>query len=90
MLLGMALLLFALFVPGYCISLPAFQGKGIAAEERILFSVIFSMVLVPALLAIENRLFGVPISFQTVLSNVLALIAIGLALHYAKIRAGTA
>lgn len=77
--LGIAAILFALIVPGYCLTLAAFPRRSdIDMLERLAFSLVFSIVFLPLLMLIENQLLGIPINQVSSIASVLILIIAGL------------
>ena len=61
-----------LFIPGFVVSLIFFSWEKIDWIERIALSFAFSVAIVP-LVVFYTNLFGIPISLQTILVQVLGI-----------------
>ena len=82
---GFASLAFALLVPGYFFCLGFFPQKGdIDGLERLAFSLVFSITLLPLLVLFENILLKVQIVFATVAANMALIILCGLLLYLVR------
>jgi len=82
---GFASLAFALLVPGYFVCLGFFPAKGdIDGLERLAFSLVLSIILLPLLVLFENILLKVPIVFATVAGNIGLIILGGLLLYLVR------
>lgn len=86
LLINLILLLIALFIPGYFLTLAFFTRKAeIDAIERITFSFVFSITFLPLLVLIENQVLGIPINFASVAGTFVLIIAAGLFGYLARV-----
>lgn len=83
---GVARLLAASVLIGYFVSLAVFPRKTeIDLIERMLFSIVFSITLVPFLAFAENTFFQIPINFFSILLNAIFIALFSLFLYFARI-----
>ncbi|MBR9707155.1 MAG: DUF1616 domain-containing protein [Candidatus Diapherotrites archaeon] len=77
---GVLLLLVALTVPGYSLSLAFFPSKKeLDALERLTFSFAFSIAFVPLVILIEMQLFGYLLTSGLAWANFIGVSLLGLA-----------
>ena len=82
---GILSLAFSLLVPGYFFCLGFFPQKGdIDGLERLAFSLVFSITLLPLLVLFENILLNVRIVFATVAANMALIILCSLLLYFVR------
>lgn len=74
-------LVVALWLPGFCISLAIWPREKIWTFQRMIFSVILSIISVPTLTYALNR-FGLPFSLLTISLIILIICAISLMIYF--------
>jgi len=74
-----------LFIPGYFATLAFFTKRGeIGAVERLTFSFVFSVTLMPLFVLFENQVLGIPINFASVAGTFVLIIVLGLLAYLAR------
>lgn len=85
--LGIILSVFFLTIPGFFVSNAVFskeKTKKMSLPERGLFSVLFSITVIPFLILIQNSFFNVEIDYVTVTITGLAVMVASYAVSFQK------
>jgi uncharacterized membrane protein len=82
---GLIAFAFSVTIPGYFVTLAFFPSKKhVDAIERLTFSIVFSISIIPVLILLENQLLSVPINFFSIIATILIVILFSLIVYLVR------